>query len=158
MQASCSNFLLIVIGSLSLLELLICLILHFSTNCEPYRSTLTFVEFSGLLGVLSTCSYLALKHLHGTYPMIYLILSNVYFVSMICAGLYWLVHLVLESRDFADRTDRDICGVWIKRFMLSALIANAAVFVLLLFSLFWIHHHDRLTRPDFYVHTTLIPT
>ena len=156
MQANLSHFLLVVIGSLSLLELLICLILHFSTNCEAYRSTLTFIEFSGLIGVLSTCSYLALKHLHGTYPMIYLILSNVYFVSLICAGLYWLIHLVMESRDFADRTDRDVCGVWIKRFMLSSLIANAAVFVLLVFSLSWVYHRDRLNRGDFYVHTTLI--
>src|SRR5690348_12583566 len=95
----------------SIIELIISFYIHIYYECEIHKYVLYFIETSGIIGFLSTLFYFILKELNKNHQNIYLILSNIYFVCMICISLYWLIGLAIESRRFFDHLYYQQCQI-----------------------------------------------
>jgi len=132
------------------------LYVHIYYQCEPYKQVLYFIETSGIIGFLSTLFYFALKELNKNHQNIYLILSNIYFVCMICVGLYWLIGLAIESRRFFDYLYIQQCETIVYYFILITLIGNYLIILLLIIYALWMYYSDMNKKQNFYSHATLI--
>jgi hypothetical protein len=119
---------------------------HYSNSCESHRHRLSFIELSGMLGILGTLGYFGLKELKTNYQYLYLILSNVYFVSMTCMSIYWLVQLTTQSRQFYDEYDRGDCSIYVFYFILISLLGHVLIVLMIIFGAVYYYYCDRLYR------------
>ena len=150
------NLILLIICIFSIIELIISLYIHMYYPCETHAHMLYFIETSGIIGFLGTLFYFILKELNKNHPNIYLILSNIYFVSIICIGLYWLISLSIESRRFFDNISLKSCQTIGYYFILLSLIGNYLIFVMLILYVVWIHYSDVNNKRDLYARATFI--
>ena len=140
----------------AIIELITCLFLHVYYSCESHLHALYFIESSGFIGFLSTLFYFILKELKKTYTNMYLILSNVYFVSMICIIIYWLISLTIESRRFMDDFHLRQCQLVVSYFLMLTIIGNYLIFFMLIIYALWLCYFDVGEKQGLYSHATLI--
>ena len=147
---------LLIICLFSTVELVASYFVHGYDSCELYRENLAFIEISGMVGFFSTLTYFALKELQKNHSSIYLILSNIYFVSMICLSLYWLIELSIESRRFFDRVSDESCRSIEYYFVFACLVGNYLLLVLIVVYIVWFCCADTGDELQAYAHATLI--
>lgn len=147
---------LLIICLFAIIELISSFYIQIYYSCEPHRHVLSFIELSGLLGFLSTLTYFILKELQKTHQYIYLFLSNIYFVSIICVALYWLIRLAMESRYFLDYYQLSSCETVAFYFILSSLVGNYLVLIVIIAGALYLYCSDKYQKENLYVHTTII--
>lgn len=140
----------------SVIELIVTLFIYVNYQCESHIYVLYFIESSGIMGFLSTLFYFIVKELKTKHPNIYLILSNIYFVFIICVSLYWFIGLAIESRRFFDNFYVKQCQTIVFYFIFILLIGNYLIFVLLILYSLWFCFMDMKQQDDFYAYSTLI--
>jgi len=148
--------LILLICIFAIIELIISFYIHIYYQCEIHKYVLYFIETSGIIGFLSTLFYFILKEFKKTHQKIYLILSNIYFVTMICISLYWLIGLAIESRRFFDNLYVQQCETIVYYFILITLIGNYLIFLLLIIYALWFCYSGMDNKKDLYAHVTLI--
>lgn len=125
---------LIIICVFSTMEFIGSFLTQRFTSCEFYRTSLAFIELSGVLGCLASLTYLALKDLQNSEQRIYLIFSNIYFFAIVCLGLYWLIRLAIESQYFFTNFRLGFCPSISSYFILVSLVGNYLILLLILFT------------------------
>lgn len=150
------DILLSVICIFSMIELILSLVIHVLYSCEYQLGVLTFIELSGIIGVIGALVYFILTKLNSSYTSIYLILSNIYVVCMISAGIYWVIGLAIESRRFFDNLHIKPCHSMFNYLMLITLVGNyILMFTVILWSI-CICYSNRNNKQDYYSHVTLV--
>ena len=147
---------LLIICLFAIIELIASFYIQIYYSCESHRNVLTFIELSGLMGFLSTLVYFILQELQKKHQCIYLVLSNVYFVAVICVCLYWLIRLATESRYFLDHYQLAGCENVAFYFILSSLVGNYLVLVVIIAGVLCFHFSDKYNKADLYSHATII--
>jgi hypothetical protein len=156
MSINSPKLLLLIICIFSIIELILSLYLHIYYHCESRTDVLHFIETSGIIGFLSTLCYFILKELDKNHHEIYLILSNIYFVCMICVSVYWLINLAIESRRFVDNSSIKQCQTIGYYVILISLIGNYLIFLMLIIYVVWTCYSDVNNNQGLYAHATLI--
>ena len=146
----------LIICLFSIVELIVSFFIHYFSPCESQRDVLYFIETSGIIGFLSALFYFILKELNKNHENMYLIFSNIYFVSIICAGLYWLIALAIESRRFFDNFYYQPCQTAAFYFLAITLCGNYLVFLLLIIYALCFYYSDMNNKRDLYSQATLI--
>jgi hypothetical protein len=146
----------LIICLFSIIELIISFTIHISYPCESHKDVLYFIETSGIIGFLSTLFYFILKELNKNHQNMYLIFSNIYFVFIICVGLYWLIGLAIESRRFFDHLYIQPCQTMSFYFLLITLCGNYLIFLLLIIYALCFYYFDMNNKENLYSHATLI--
>jgi hypothetical protein len=150
------KIIILIICLFSIIELIISFYIHIYYQCEFHKHVIYFIETSGIIGFVSTLFYFILKELNKNHPNIYLISSNIYFVSMICISIYWLIGLAIESRRFFDHLYVEQCQNIVFYVILITLIGNYLIFLLLLIYALYLWYFNMINKEDLYAHVTLI--
>ena len=150
------KIIVLIICIFSIIELIISLYMHIYYQCESHTHILYFIESSGIIGFISTLFYFILKELNKNHHNIYLILSNIYFVCMICVSLYWLIGLAIESRRFFDNLNLQQCQTIVYYFITMTLIGNYLIFLMVIIYAIWFCYSDMDNKQGLYSHVTLI--
>lgn len=150
------QMLLVMICLFSLIELIITCSIHVLYPCESHKDVLYFIEASALIGFFGTLFYFVLKELNKKHPTIYLIFSNIYIVSMICLGLYWLIGLAIESRRFFDHFEAQPCQPLAFYSLLVALMGHYLVLLLLIIYSLCFYHSSIKQKQDLPAQVALI--
>jgi len=148
--------LILLICIFAIIELIISFYIHIYYQCETHKHVLYFIETSGIIGFLTTLFYFILKEFKKTHQKLYLILSNIYFVTMICVSLYWLIGLAIESRRFFDNLNLQQCETIVYYFILITLIGNYLIFLLLITYALCFCYSNMDKKENLYSHVTLI--
>jgi len=150
------KIILLIICIFSIIELILSFYIHIYYQCESHKHVLYFIETSGIIGFLSTLFYFILKELNKNHQKTYLILSNIYFVCMICISLYWLIGLAIESRRFFDNLYAQPCQTIVYYFILIILIGNYLIFLLLIIYALYLCYSNMNNTQDLYSHVVLV--
>lgn len=137
----------------SLLELILNYSIHLFDPCQSHQQLRHFLESSSILALIMILIYFILQELKKNYMNIYLIIFNIYIVSMICSCLYWLIHLAIESRRFFDHFSPQTCSLFVFYFFLISLIGNYLIFLLMIAYFLYSNRDD---KDNFYTHVNLI--
>jgi hypothetical protein len=156
MSSNEQNAVVLTICIFAIVELIISLSIHIYYPCESYTQVLYFIESSGLIGFLGTLFYFALKELRKSSPNIYLLLSNIYAVCMICVTLYWLIGLAIETRHFVDNFNLRQCPAVVVYLLTMTIVGNYLILLLLLICVLCVSYFDAGNKQSLYSHATLI--
>jgi hypothetical protein len=144
---------LLIICLFAIIELISSFYIQIYYSCDVHRHALSFIELSGLLGFLSTLIYFILTELKKTHQCIYLFLSNIYFVGIICVTLYWLIRLSMESRQFLDHYQLANCQTVAFYFIFGSLIGNFLILIVIIAGILCWHFSDKYQKENLYAHT-----
>lgn len=143
---------LVFIALFSLLELILLYSIQTFYSCQSHQELFHFLETSSMIGLSCLFVYFILQQLKTSHPNYYLIFFNIYIVSTICFGLYWLIGLTIESRRFFDSFSPQTCSMVVFYSLLMSLMGNYLVCLLLIIYSICVYR----TEDEFYTHVSLI--
>lgn len=143
---------LIFIAVFSLLELIVVYSIQTLYPCQSHQELFHFLQTSSMIGLGCVLLYFLLPQLKISHPNMYLILFNIYIVTIACLAIYWLIGLTMESRRFFDEFSPEKCSMIVFYSLLISLLGNYLIFLLLIIYSIGLYR----TNEELYTHVSLI--